>query len=273
MLRRAEKFEVTLTPTGSSLLAPMAAEPRRFLLDRALDEFVADLGALDEAAATMVPGAARPLIDTALDTADPAVVGGTLLVSGQEVMQTWEAPLMRALARAVTVAGGSVLEIGFGLGLSAGFVQERGPARHVIVEANAQTARVGESWAGEAGRHGVEIVTGRWQDALPTLGRFDGILFDTYPMDEAEVDAYVLRDATFAEHFFPHAAAHLTDDGAFTYYSNEIDSLSRRHQRALLRHFRTYSVEVVDGLQPPADCSYWWAPSMAVVVVRGPRRD
>ncbi|SNQ48106.1 conserved hypothetical protein [Frankia canadensis] len=272
MLRRAAKFEVTLIPTGSSLLAPISPEPRRFLLDRALDEFVADLGALDEAAATMVPGAARPLIESAIDVAEPAVVDGTLLVSGQEVMQTWEAPLMRALARSVTAAGGSVLEIGFGLGLSAGFVQEAGAARHVVVEANPSTARVAEQWAVADGRRGVEIVTGRWQDALPALGRFDGILFDTYPMDEAEVDAYVLRDATFAEHFFPHAAEHLTDDGVFTYYSNEIDSLSRRHQRALLRHFRAFSVEVVDGLRPPDDCSYWWAPSMAVVVARGPRR-
>jgi hypothetical protein len=270
--RRAAKFEVTFTPTVPFLLAPMSAEPRRFLLDRALDEFVADLCALDEAAATMVPGAPRPRIDTAIDAAEPAVVDGTLLVSGQEVMQTWEAPLMRALAQAVTVASGSVLEIGFGLGLSAGFVQEIGPSRHVVVEANADTARVAEEWARAERLPGVEIVVGRWQDALPDLGRFDGVLFDTYPMDESEVDTYVMRDATFAEHFFAHAAAHLTDEGAFTYYSNEIDSLSRRHQRALLRHFRTFSVHIVDGLRPPADCSYWWAPSMAVVVARDPRR-
>ncbi|MCM3924682.1 class I SAM-dependent methyltransferase [Frankia sp. AiPs1] len=273
MLRRAAKFEVTLNPTAPSLLAPMSAEPRQFLLDRALDEFVADLGALDEAAEAMVPGAARPRIDTAIDAAEPAVVDGTLLVSGQEVMQTWEAPLMRALARAVTTPGGAVLEIGFGLGLSAGFVQELGPARHVIVEANPQTAAVAEQWARTGGRRGVEIVTGRWQDTLAGLGRFDGVLFDTYPMDETEVDEYVMRDATFAEHFFAPAAAALTEGGAFTYYSNEIDSVSRRHQRALLRHFRTFAVEIVDGLRPPEDCSYWWAPSMAVIVARRPRRS
>lgn len=272
MLRRNASFEVTLTPAGSSLLASMSDEPRQFLLDRALDEFVADLGALDAAASSMVPGAARPRIDTAIDEAAPTIVDGTLLVSGQEVMQTWEEPLMRALAEAVTVPGGSVLEIGFGLGLSAGFVQERGPGRHVIVEANPDTAAVGRQWARVQPRRGVEIVTGRWQDALAGLGRFDGVLFDTYPMDESEVDTYVLRDATFAEHFFAHAAEHLADGGAFTYYSNEIDSLSRRHQRALLRHFRSFSVRIVDGLRPPADCSYWWAPSMAVVIARDPRR-
>lgn len=272
MLRRAAKFEVTLTPTSETLLAPVADEPRRWLLGRALDDFVADVDALDEVAPRMVPGVTRPKIDTAVDEATPTVADGTLLVSGQEVMQTWERPLMLALARAATRPGGSVCEVGFGLGISAGFIQELRPATHTIIEANADVATTARAWAGADGRQGVEIVPGRWQDALPGLGRFDGILFDTYPLDEREVDDYVVRDATFAEHFFPHAAAHLTDDGSFTYYSNEIDSLSRRHQRALLKHFETFSVRVVDGLRPPADCSYWWAPSMAVIVASGPRR-
>ncbi|OAA28182.1 hypothetical protein UG55_1006155 [Frankia sp. EI5c] len=273
MLRRAAKFEVSLTPTSDSLLAPVAEEPRQWLLDRALDEFVADLSALDEAAPHMVPGASRPKIEVAVDEATPAVTDGTLLVSGQEVMQTWERPLMRALARAVTRPGSSVCEVGFGLGISAGFVRELGPARHTIIEANPDVAAAARAWAAAGGGGpGVEIVPGRWQDVLPGLGRFDGILFDTYPLDEREVDDYVVRDATFAEHFFGHAAEHLTDDGSFTYYSNEIDSVSRRHQRALLRHFETFSVRVVDGLRPPADCSYWWAPSMAVIVAAGPRR-
>src|SRR5262249_11218396 len=134
VLRRAEKFDVTLTPKGEPLLATVSEEPRRFLLDRALDEFVAGLGALDPAAASMVPGTLPPRIETAIDEATPTVGGGTLRVSGQEVMQTWEAPLMQALARGVTRPGGSVLEIGFGLGLSAGFVQELGPSRHTVVE-------------------------------------------------------------------------------------------------------------------------------------------
>ncbi|EFC80112.1 hypothetical protein FrEUN1fDRAFT_6774 [Parafrankia sp. EUN1f] len=286
LLRRTAKFEVSLTPTSESLLAPVGDEPREWLLGRALDEFVADVRALDEVAPRLVPGATRPRIEVALDADTPVVTGDTLLVSGQEVMQTWERPLMRALAEAVTRTGGTVCEVGFGLGISAGFVQSLRPSAHTIIEANPDVAATARAWAaagvgdgggggdggGDGGRAGVRIVTGRWQDVLPDLGRFDGILFDTYPLDEREVDDHVVRDATFAEHFFPHAAEHLADGGSFTYYSNEIDSLSRRHQRALLRHFETFSVRVVDGLRPPADCSYWWAPSMAVIVAAGPRR-
>ncbi|MBL7494875.1 class I SAM-dependent methyltransferase [Frankia sp. CNm7] len=270
MLQRAEKFDVTFVATSDALLGSMSPQPREFLLRRALDEFVADVAALDAASAGMVSGAARPLIGEAVDVAAPSLDDDELIVSGQEVMQAWERPLMRALADAVARPGGSVLELGFGMAISAGYVQEAGPAQHTIVEANPAVAAAGRAWA--EGRPGVEIVEGRWQEVLGGLGRYDGILFDTYPLTETEVDEYVMRDATFAEHFFPHAAAHLTDDGVFTYYSNEIDSVSRRHQRALLRHFRSFTVSVVDGLTPPPDCTYWWAPSMAVIVATAPRR-
>jgi hypothetical protein len=270
VLRRAEKFDVTLTPTSDELLAPVSDEPREFLLNRAIDEFVADVRALDEASAGMVPGGPRPRIDEAVDEAVPTTTAHELVMSGQEVMQAWERPLMRALAHAVTRPGGSVLEVGFGMAISAGDVQALGPARHTVIEANPAVAATARAWS--ARRPGTEVVEGRWQDVLGGLGRYDGILFDTYPLTEIEVDDYVLRDATFAEHFFPRAAEHLTDHGAFTYYSNEIDSVSRRHQRALLRHFRSFSVSIVEGLAPPADCTYWWAPSMAVIVATGPRR-
>lgn len=267
--RQAAKFDVTFA-ASDSLLGALSVQPRELMLSRALDEFVADVAALDATSDDMVAGSARPRIDTAIDVAAPQLTDDELVVAGQEVMQAWERPLMRALARAVTRPGGSVLEVGFGMAISAGYVQDVGAARHTIIEANPEVAEAGRRWAAE--RPGVEIVEGRWQDVIGRLARYDGILFDTYPLTEAEVDEYYLRGATFAEHFFAAAAEHLADDGAFTYYSNEIDSVSRRHQRALLRHFDAFGVRIVDGLTPPPDCTYWWAPSMAVITATTPRR-
>ena len=65
--------------------------------------------------------------------------------------------------------------------------------------------------------------------------------------------------------FFQEAADLLRPGGAFTYFSNEVDSLSREHQRALLRRFQRIEVSIVDNLEPPEECQYWWAPSMVVV--------
>jgi len=71
---------------------------------------------------------------------------------------------------------------------------------------------------------------------------------------------------TFADHFFPHAAEHLVDGGVFTYLSNEMDSLSRMHQRLLLRHFSRIELQVIRNLQLPDDVNdAWWSDSMVVV--------
>ncbi|MGF7234531.1 MAG: class I SAM-dependent methyltransferase [Frankia sp.] len=267
MRRAAEKFEVVFTPEDP-LLESLVQESRGLLLDRALDDFVSDVIALDQSVGN---GSDRPPIAESIDGAEPIRTDDSLIVSGQQVMQEWESPLMRTLADLVTRPGGSVLEIGFGLGISAGFVQEIGPRRHTIVEANPQIFEMAVEWRRANGYDNVELVGGRWEDALTGLGQYDGILFDTYPLTEAEIEANVRHAPVYAGQFFAAAARHLAAGGSFTYFTGEIDSLSRRHQRSLLDHFASFSVRVVDGLQPPADCSYWWAASMAVVVASNPR--
>ena len=80
----------------------------------------------------------------------------------------------------------------------------------------------------------------------------------------------VAQSVTFAQHFFAVAAKHLRPGGAFTYLSNEADSLSRAHQRLLLDHFSSFSVARVDNLEIPEDSrdSHW---SKQMVVVRAER--
>jgi guanidinoacetate N-methyltransferase len=110
------------------------------------------------------------------------------------------------------------------------------------------------------------MVHGLWQDVLDDLGKFDGIFFHTYPLNESELVEQIGESTTFADHFFPHAAAHLVDGGIFTYLSNEVDSLSRQHQRLLFRHFRSIEIRIVDSLQIPGDVrDAWWSDSMATV--------
>jgi guanidinoacetate N-methyltransferase len=136
---------------------------------------------------------------------------------------------------------------------------------HTVIEANAEVASEFGRWRERYPGRVIELVRGRWQDVMDSLGDFDAILFDTYPTTEAEFHKDALLSSTFAESFFAVAARHLRPGGVFSYYTNEVDSLGRLHQRRLLQHFSSFSVEVVTGLRPPADCSYWWANSMASV--------
>lgn len=101
---------------------------------------------------------------------------------------------------------------------------------------------------------------------LPQLGLFDGIFFHTYPLTEQDFVDQIATSITFAQHFFEHASAHMRDGGVFTYLSNEIDSLSREHQRALFQHFRSIEISKVTNLALPEDVrDQWWSDSMVIV--------
>lgn len=242
--------------------APRPAQ-RNWLLQRALDDTVADLAALDAIAHRCVAGSARPAMEDSWPASAAAWSDRELLIGGQQVMQAWERPLMQALARAA--AGGDVAEIGFGMGISATLLQQYGVRSHTIVECHPDVLGRLAAWRAEHPDAAITVVPVRWQDWAFAPESFDGVLFDTYPTSEEEYTAEVAASPTFAASFFPAAQRMLRPGGVFTYYTNEIDSLSRRHQRLLLEHFSSFSVSLVRDLHPPADCQYWWADSMAVV--------
>jgi guanidinoacetate N-methyltransferase len=264
-LRRYKDFELVLDlPRPEFIRAPRDAQ-REWLVGQAIDELIEQLRFLDRHAPGLVEGRSRGSITERWATAAPALDGEELVIDDQEVMQSWERPLMRRLAELVTAGSGDVLEIGFGMGISATFIEDLRPRSHTVIEMNADVARRARAWAAVRPDRDIEIVEASWQEALPGLGLFDGILWDAFPTSDDEYVQSVLRDSTVAEACFAHAAAHLREDGTFTYYTNELDSLSRRHQRALLRAFGSFSAEVVTGLEPPHDCQYWWSDRMAVV--------
>ena len=57
---------------------------------------------------------------------------------GDEVMMDWEDSLMSASAAYVTQNGGDILEIGFGMGISAGYMHSHSINSHTIVENHPQ---------------------------------------------------------------------------------------------------------------------------------------
>ena len=262
---RHPDFELALRSLRDDFIRPPQTMQRHWLLQRSLDEFSDDLIELDRLAARFVDGSERVLIQQQWGASRAEYDDRQLVIEGQQVMQDWERPLMEAMARIVTASHGDVLEVGFGMGISATCIQELGVRSHTIIEFNEDVIRQFEAWRGGYPGRDIRLVHGRWEAVADQLGSYDGVFFDTYPTDEREFVEHVLNNVTFAEHFLPTAARCLREGGVFTYYTNEIDSFSRRHQRLVLRHFRSLELSVVRPLLPPADCNYWWADSMMAV--------
>ncbi len=100
-----------------------------------------------------------------------------LLPDGFEVMMEWERPIMERSAEMITMNGGDVLNVGFGMAIIDTAIQAYDVSTHTIIEAHPQVVRKARAWARD--KNGINIVAKRWQDAIGDIGPFDGIYFDT----------------------------------------------------------------------------------------------
>ena len=193
------------------------------------------------------------------------------MIGDQEVMAAWERPYMKVLAAIAcrlpytqlpaNRRAGKVLEVGFGMGISADYIQKHKPQEHVIIEAHPEVYAKAVEWAREQRQKAaarwekppnIHVIHGFWEDVVPKLrsNYFTGILFDTYPLSFKEVHRNHYP-------FIPHAHRILATDGVFTYYSDEIDTLSRRHQKALQEAGFIWIGGEPVRVKPPKECKYW----------------
>jgi guanidinoacetate N-methyltransferase len=254
-IKRTENFEIALEIKNENFIRPPRDAQRNALLNNALTEFSDNLQALDKLAVRFVPGKLQIALEDRTQK----------ILSDDEIMEEWQIPLMQGMAEVATESHGDILEIGFGCGVSATMIQEQEVRSHTIIECNDSVVERFFEWKELFKDKRINLVHGLWQDTIDDLGLFDGIFFHTYPLNEDEYMKNVYGRATFAEHFFETAANHLHPGGVFTYFSNEIDSLSRGHQRALFKYFSSVSLKVIN-LELPDDINdTWWADSMVIV--------
>lgn len=186
-----------------------------------------------------------------------------LKILGEPVMEDWETSYMEELAKVACSNGGTILELGFGMAISAKFIQQHDIKKHIIIEANKDVAEKAREFAKSA-PHETEVLEGFWEDVIEKVpdGSVDGILFDTYPVSELEL---------YQNHFyfFPLAYKKLKEGGVFTYYSDEIDSFGAVHLKKLKEAgFKAENINsIVTKVNPPKDCEYWKADSMLTPIV------
>jgi len=95
-----------------------------------------------------------------------------------EVMMDWEDDIMKASADYVCDNGGDILEIGFGMGISAGYIQSNNINSHTIIENHPQIIEKAKAWAED--KPNVTIIEGDWYDVKSSLSTYDGVFYDTY---------------------------------------------------------------------------------------------
>ena len=95
-----------------------------------------------------------------------------------QVMMDWEDVLMSASAAYVCEGGGDILEIGFGMHISADYIQSHTINSHTIIENHPDIIPKAQTWA--ADKPNVTIIEGDWYNVKDTLSTYDGLFMDTY---------------------------------------------------------------------------------------------
>lgn len=255
-IKRHKSFELSLDIKSDDFIHTPKDSQRNWLLNRCLKEWGDELLALDRRANDFISGG------------DPIEMQNRkqAALAEQEIMEDWQIPIMQAMAKQLPVQDGDILEVGFGRGVASSMLQDAKPGSHTIIECNEHVIKAFEAWRSSHSDATIHLLAGLWQDLTEQLQHYDGIFFHTYPLDVEEYAEQVAAGITFAGNFFPVAAKHLRTGGAFTYLTNETDSLSRAHQRLLLQHFSSFSITQVKDLKIPQDSrDAHWSNQMVVI--------
>ncbi|KAL4764864.1 protein-arginine N5-methyltransferase [Aspergillus foveolatus] len=129
------------------------------------------------------------------------------------VMMAWESDIMANSAKQLLPTPGlRVLNVGHGMGIVDGFIQEQSPSAHHIIEAHpsvvAEMKRKG--WHEKPG---VVIHEGKWQDILPGLVA-EGVMFDAI-----YYDTFAESYADFREFFTEQVIGVLEQEGKWSFFN------------------------------------------------------
>ena len=189
----------------------------------------------------------------------------SLRIAGHPVMEDWEINYMEKLADVATSNAGHVLELGYGLGLSAKAIQSNEIKAHYVIECHPDViSRCVKDCHYAICTNRLHLLSGFWQDITPLIKEksFDGILFDTYPMSEEEIHSNHFW-------FFNEAYRLLKPGGIFTYYSDEAKDFSQKHLLKLKKAgFKEKNIRFeICEVNPPKDCEYWQEKTIIVPII------
>ena len=140
--------------------------------------------------------------DNILEFYDNKIIDTSVI--GIEVMMDWEAPIMEKTAEFICHNKGDILEIGFGMGICADYIQAQDVNSHTIIEIHPQIIEKLNIWAED--KSNVTIIEGDW-NSVSGLSTYDGIFLDTF--GDESLDSF----KTFA-------LDKIKSNGKITYWNN-----------------------------------------------------
>ena len=176
--------------------------------------------------------------DNILEFSDTKIIDTN---SESEVMMNWEDDIMKKSAEYICESKGDILEIGFGMGICADYIQAQDVKSHTIIEIHPQIIERLKAWAED--KNNVIILEGDWYTA-EGLKTYDGIFLDTF--GDENIDHGLMH--RFKEFVLPKA----NPNAKLTYW-NSYNGVVPRNDRNVYG-FDKISYEAIPVT--PVECDY-----------------
>ena len=164
----------------------------------------------------------------------------------KQVMMEWEKEYMEECIKRLQPRG-HVLEIGFGFGYSAtAIVNSPGVKEYTVIDCSPEVWKNFENFKQKYDKNiKINLVRGRWEDMMYTLGKFDSCFFDDYQMDGG--DAWRFDDKFLGEFMQNHA---IIGTRLGLYSTSDLTLTTEKHSSYLSRELEDYDVVI------PEHCRY-----------------
>lgn len=160
-----------------------------------------------------------------------------LQIGSSYVMHEWERPLITKMVEDLKITSSDeILEIGFGMGISASLIQQFNPANHTIIEPHPQIFKRAQKWKKE--NNNISLREGYWQQLSYSTPCFSKIFFDPFSDDIDAVDRENIEFLEFASQNL------LKKNGRLALFCIH-PMLPKHYQLSIFNHYKSLEINVV----------------------------
>lgn len=170
--------------------------------------------------------------------------------NGNPIMMNWETDIMRESSNIICSKGGDILNIGFGLGLIDGFIQNHKIKSHTVIECHPDVINniLESEWIKNKN---INFIFDKWQNKINNLNKFDGVFYDTWK-DEDELFMMNVHNIVKVGGFFSFFNSQ--------YFNPNTKSIPNYFYQILKEHFEISSIQIsinYDGYNLENIERYW----------------
>jgi len=190
-----------------------------------------------------------------------------------QVMMEWEKPYMEAIIDEIKPTG-HVLEIGFGCAYSATRIQHYKPKSHTIIECDPVVIERARLWAKDY--ENIILIENTWQKSLHTVGEFDFIFFDDYPLGAIDrltsENAFEksIQDKRFFMFFDICLDWHMSEGSILSAYLSLSDSYRNNDywNKIIINNPSVEYDEKIIDISVPDNCNYFKGNKAVIPIIR-----